>query len=178
MKIVKFNNEYYKQVNEIYKASFPTKERYSSLKKLISNIKNNYAEMNCLIENKNIFGFIYSIKYKDMLFILYLAINENVRSCGYGSYLLKDYLEKYKDYFIYLNIDKVDSSFKDYEIRKKRLQFYEKNNLYLTEYLSIEKEGDFNILSNKKEINIKEYELLDEFITKLLGGSKSNIFKI
>ena len=31
VKIVKFNNKYYKQVNEIYKTSFPKEERYTCM---------------------------------------------------------------------------------------------------------------------------------------------------
>lgn len=36
-----------------------------------------------------VLGIIYLIHYKDMIFILYLAVNEEIRSKGYGSYLLK-----------------------------------------------------------------------------------------
>ncbi len=89
MKIVKLNNKYNKQVNEIYKSSFPKEERYSSLNRLISYTKKGYAETYCLIDGKTVYGFIYSIKYKDMIFILYLAINNKNRSSGNGSYLLK-----------------------------------------------------------------------------------------
>ena len=47
---------------------------------------------------------------------------------------------------IYLNIYEVDTNFSDYMLRKKRLNFYLNNNFYLTNYLSIEKNGNFNIM--------------------------------
>ncbi|MFR0822856.1 MAG: hypothetical protein ACLU84_08105 [Clostridia bacterium] len=177
MKIVKFHNNYYKQVNDIYKVSFPKAERYCSLHKLISYIKKGYSEMYCLIENAVVYGFIYSIKYNHMIFILYLAIDSSKRSCGNGSSLLKWYLKKYEEKVIYLNIDKVDKSFSDYAIRKNRLSFYEKNGLYLTNYLSVEKECTFNILSNHQKINTEEYKVLDKFICLLLGEPLSNIIQ-
>ena len=178
MKVVKFNNKYYKQVNEIYKTSFPKEERYSSLNKLISYTKRNSAELYCLINCKTVYGFIYAIKYKNMIFILYLAINNKKRSCGNGSYLLRWYLEKYCDKSIYLNIDKINENAIDYNIRKKRLKFYEKNSLYLTHYLSCEKDNIFNILSTKQKFNVKEYKLLDKFIAELLNEPVSKINKI
>ncbi len=178
MKIVKFNNKYYRQVNEIYKTSFPKEERYSSLNKLISYTKKNSAELYCLINCKTVDGFIYSIKYKDMIFILYLAINNKKRSCGNGSYLLRWYLDKYSDKNIYLNIDKINENAIDYNIREQRLKFYEKNGLYLTNYRSCEKDNIFNILSTKKEFDVKEYKLLDKFIAELLNEPVSEINKI
>lgn len=112
-----------------------------------------------------------------MIFILYLAIDSSKRSCGNGSSLLKWYLKKYEEKVIYLNIDKVDKSFSDYAIRKNRLSFYEKNGLYLTNYLSVEKECTFNILSNHQKINTEEYKVLDKFICLLLGEPLSNIIQ-
>ncbi len=178
MKIMKFNNKYYKQVNEIYKSSFPKKERYLSFNKLISYQKNGCAQIYCLIDNKIVYGFIYSIKYKDMIFILYLAISNKERSNGNGSYLLKWYLNQYYDKSIYLNIDEINESAIDYNIRKKRLEFYEKNGLYLTDYLSCEENAVFNILTNKKEFDIEEYKLLDKFVAELLDEPISKITKI
>lgn len=56
-------------------------------------------------------------------------------------------------------------------LRKKRLNFYLNNNFYLTNYLSIEKNGNFNImvantLSNNN-FEIKNYIELDK---KFLNG--------
>lgn len=93
-KIIKFKYKYYKQVNNIYKSSFPIEERYLSLNKMV---KNKETALYCLVENETVLGIIYLIFYKDMVFILYLAVSNEIRSNGYGSYLLKWCLGKYND---------------------------------------------------------------------------------
>lgn len=175
MNVLKYKKIYYKQVNEIYNNSFPKEERYISLDEMIN--KSN-TELYCLIDGDSVLGFIYLIFYKDMIFILYLAVNSKIRSKGYGSYLLKWCLERYKDKRIYLNIEEVKEGLEDYEIRRKRLNFYLKNGFYITDYISKEEAENFNILSNNIKININEYIMLDKVVADILGGPISNIIKI
>lgn len=175
MEVVKYKKTYYTQVNKIYKKSFPVEERYISLSKMIHNSK---TELYCLVDNEIVLGIIYLIHYKDMIFILYLAVNEEIRSKGYGSYLLKWCLKKYKDKKIYLNIEEVKEDFEDYEIRKKRLNFYLKNGFFITNYISNEKFGNFNILSNNLEIDINQYRILDKVVAEILNEPISNIVEI
>ncbi len=175
MKVINYKKEYYEQVNNIFEKSFPIEERYKTLNELI---KSPNTQLYCLIDNDNVIGFIYLIIYEDMIFILYLAIDNNYRSKGCGSFLLKWCLENYSDKTIYLNIEEVDTHFKDYKTRKKRLDFYHKNGFYLTKYLSEEEKIKFNILSNKLEINLNRYKLLDKKIAEVLDEPASNIVEI
>ena len=170
MKIIKFNKRYYKQVNNIYKESFPKEERYISLNKMI---KSKDTELYCLINKEEVYGIIYLIKYKEMIFILYLAINLKIRSKGYGSYLLKWCLEKYNEKEVYLNIEEI----KENETRKKRQKFYLKNGFYMTDYISKEDMQNFNILCNHKNMEIENYIELDKFVAQILDEPVSNIAK-
>ncbi len=174
MKVIKFNRKYYKQVNRIYKESFPKEERYISLNKMV---KNKDTELYCLVNKEEVYGIIYLIKYKQMIFILYLAINSEIRSKGYGSYLLKWCLNIYKEKDIYLNIDEVSKNKKDYEMRKRRQKFYLKNGFYMTDYISKEDMQSFNILCNRENIKIEDYMELDKFVAQILDEPVSNIIK-
>ena len=175
LKVVKYKKEYYAQVNGIYEESFPVEERYLNLDKLIESLN---TKLYCLVDRQEVLGFIYLINYENMIFILYLAINSKVRSNGYGRYLLKWCLEKYKDKKIYLNIDEVKSEFEDYEIRNRRLNFYLKNGFFNTNYISKEDSGNFNILSNNLEIDIDKYKMLDKKVAEILNEPISEILKI
>ena len=141
-------------------------------------IKSSNTELYCLIDKEIVLGFIYLIYYKDMIFLLYLAINTEIRSKGYGSYLLKWCLRKYKDKKIYLNIEEVKEDFEDYEIRKRRLDFYLKNGFFLTKYISKEEFENFNILSNNLEIDINRYKILDKVVAEILDEPVSNILEV
>lgn len=109
---------------------------------------------------------MYIIVYKNQRFILYLAVKEEYRNRGFGSCLLKWYLNHSEDKNIFLNIDEVNDQFDDISIRKKRLYFYLKNGFNDTNYLSVNKHSKYNILSTKKEFNVDEYKLLDKKISK------------
>ena len=86
-------------------------------------------------------------------------------------------MDHYSSKTIYLNIDEVDEKFEDYETRLKRKDFYIKNGLKMTNYMSIEEECNFNILSNTGTIDLEEYKKLDEFVAKILRDKPSKILK-
>ena len=163
MRVIKYESIYYEQVNEIYEKSFPQEERYITLEEMVQS-KN--TKLYCLIEDTQVLG------------IIYLAVSSEKRSKGYGSYLLKWCLKKYSHKKIYLNIEEVKEGVKDYEVRKKRLEFYQKNGFFITNYLSKEDIENFNILSNSKEIDINEYKVLDKNVAEILNEPTSNIVEI
>ena len=163
MRVIKYESIYYEQVNEIYEKSFPQEERYITLEEMVQS-KN--TKLYCLIEDNQVLG------------IIYLAVSSEKRSKGYGSYLLKWCLKKYSHKKIYLNIEEVKEGVKDYEVRKKRLEFYQKNGFFITNYLSKEDIENFNILSNSKEIDINEYKVLDKNVAEILNEPTSNIVEI
>ena len=175
MEIVKFRNKFYKKVNDIYKKSFPKDERYLSLNNMI---RADSTDLYCLIENDNLYGIIYLIGNRTSLFILYLAINSEYQSKGYGSYLLKWCLNKYKDKKIFLNIEELNEEKSDLEIRKKRLEFYLKNGFYLTNIMSKDNKENFHVLSNQKNVDLDEYIELDDFVAKVLNETNSDIVEI
>ena len=175
MKVIKFRNKFYKQTNDIYIKSFPKEERYLSLNNMI---KADSTDLYCLIENENIYGIIYLIENRTSLFILYLAINSEYQSKGYGSYLLKWCLNKYKDKKIFLNIEELNEEKSDLEIRKKRLDFYLRNGFYLTNIMSKDNKENFHVLSNQKYVDLNEYIELDNFVAKVLNETISDIVEI
>ena len=175
MDIVKYKSMYYVQVSDIYEKSFPQEERYITIDKMVQ-IQN--TELYCLVDDNQVLGIAYLIFYSDMIFILYLAINSEYRSKGFGSYILKWCLQKYKDKKIYLNIEEVRANTKDYEIRKKRLKFYQNNGFYVMNYISKEDTENFNILSNCREFDIEEYKILDRAVAEILDEPISNIVEI
>ena len=174
MDILDFKNEYLNQVKKIYESSFPAVERYLSVEEMTSSED---TKLYCLVDNNVVLGFMYLICFENMIFILYLAISKEQQSKGLGSWLLRWCLDKYKDRKIYLNIEKVYKDVKDFQTRKKRLDFYTKNGLYFTDFISEEENECFNILSNKINFDIDEYRLLDQHIAKILNEPCSVIIR-
>ena len=176
LKVKPFDIKYIKYLNKIYTTSFSKEKRFSFIMLLFNTIRKK-SEIFMLLENETLVSFLYAINYKNSSFILYLAVESNKRNKGYGSYLLNWYCRKKINNNIYLNIDEVDDCFSNNSIRKKRLQFYLSNKFYDTTYISVEKDGNFNILSSNKNFNLEEYIELDKKISIWFLSKKSIIVK-
>lgn len=148
---------------KIYRNSFQKGDRFS-LPILLFNIFRKSAKCYVAKKDHKMVGFIYLIFYQDMIFILYLAVDKKKRDQGIGSYILHWCFDKYEGKTFYLNIDEVNTKFDDYELRKKRLQFYLKNKLYLTEYFATDSHKG-HILSTNQGFILDRYKELDQKIS-------------
>ena len=72
-------------------------------------------------------GLVYCVYWKDLLYILYFAIDQNLRGKGYGGRILQEICSRYAGYRIILCAEEVDQSYSNYEQRRSRMQFYERN---------------------------------------------------
>lgn len=173
-KIEELNFKNYQEFKKIYLDSFSKENRFSLLN-LLMNVILKRAYVYLVIIEKEVVAFIYPISFKNERFILYLAVKGDYRNKGIGSYLLNWYLKGNNDAEVFLNIDEVNEKYEDYMIRQKRLEFYLKNNFYITDYLSVNGSSKGNILSTEKKFNIKKYKLLDKKISKWFFCKTDNI---
>lgn len=164
-KIVEFNIRNSKDIKRIYLDSFDKENRFSFINLLT----------NTVLKRANIYVVI--TENETIGFILYLTIKENYRNKGIGSLLLNWYSNDNKDKNVYLNIDEVDEKYEDFAIRKKRLEFYLKNNFYNTNYVSANGDSVGSILSNKKEFDREKYKLFDKEISKWFLCKKDKVEK-
>ena len=72
---------------------------------------------------------------RKMIFIMFLAVDESLRSKGYGSAILKEIKNRYPDKKIMVSIEPCDDSAPDIEVRKRRKAFYRKNGYGETGYI-------------------------------------------
>ena len=72
---------------------------------------------------------------RKMIFIMFLAVDESLRTKGYGSAILKEIKNRYPDKKIMVSIEPWDDSAPDIEVRKRRKAFYRKNGYGETGYM-------------------------------------------
>ena len=72
---------------------------------------------------------------RKMIFIMFLAVDESLRTKGYGSAILKEIKNRYPDKKIMVSIEPSDDSAPDIEVRKRRKAFYRKNGYGETGYM-------------------------------------------
>lgn len=174
IKIDKFKLQYFRNIKKIYENSFPKEERFPIIILLLNIIRKN-SELFVELVDEKVISFIYIIKYRNERFILYLAVDKEKRNNGFGGYLLNWYMNNHKNSNIYLNIDEVDGRYDDNIVRNKRLNFYLSKGFFLTEYLSIEKSGNYNILLNSNKYDEDKYKELDSKISHWFFNKKSII---
>lgn len=116
-----------KQVKSLYRSAFPKNER-APFFLLMHRRDNGRDTFYALEENHEFIGLAYTIKTDKMVYVFFLAIEEDARGKGYGTEVLKKLREMYPDRAIALMIeDPEEKSAENLEERIERLKFYEKN---------------------------------------------------
>lgn len=115
-------------IKRIYYESFPKKERMPfpmmvAMSKLWNTRFLGFYDSDSLCLS----GFAYFAFNSKILFVMFLAVDEGLRSKGYGSAILQEIKKKYPDRKIIVSIEPCDDNASDIELRKKRKAFYKRN---------------------------------------------------
>lgn len=146
-------------VKRLYIDSFPAVERISWIWMLVM-VALGQADFLAYFDQGKFAGFSYSLKGKDTYYLLFLAVPEEFHSCGYGSQILKSVGEVAENRSIFLVIEPMEEESENYELRLKRLAFYEKNGYHLTDYIYFENSEVYQVLTDKNPDLIWAFEKL------------------
>ncbi len=152
----------------LYKSAFPKYERFPFwyiVKKSLKKQNEFYA-----IYDKEVFvGMLYTIAFKDIDYIMYFAINTNLRNGGYGSQVLKEWKEISKGKRLILNIEEIDEKASNFEERIRRKNFYLKNGYVNANVKSVERNFPFELLVLGEKVTTFEfYSLMEGWLGKTL----------
>ena len=128
MQVLEYKKHPYiaKDIEPLFISAFPEEERptpeiyFRSFDK-----ENNF--LYGFYEDDLFIGFTSVSLYKDICYIFFLAVSPHYRDQGYGSKILSNIKELYKDYVLLLCYEEVDKKYPDYDNRQRREQFYLKN---------------------------------------------------
>lgn len=103
-------------------------------------------------------GFAYVIHTDKMAFILYLAVDGAMHSKGYGGEIMRQVLQRHEGKEIVLNCEPLDDHAENAEQRSRRIRFYERLGLKVTDYQYVVG-GDFPfaIMSSRSPFSVEEY---------------------
>lgn len=150
---------YYKRVKLLYEDSFPAIERISWLWMNVMALLGQ-ADFLAYFDGATFAGFSYSLKSREVYYLLFLAVPESNHSQGYGGQILKAVADQATGRPIFLVIEPLDEKAENYDLRLKRLAFYEKNGYRLTDYLYFENEEVYQVLTDKNQDYIWSFEKL------------------
>ena len=151
-----------RQAKTLYHAAFPKEERLPWWI-LRLNARRKGVDLNAFVEGDVFCGFTASVTVEDLHFLLFFAIDEEKRGMGYGSAILRMLQEQYKT--LVLNVELLDPAAENYEQRKRRFAFYQRNGLVDTHYHVWEVGGKFRVLSTDPVLDVKQYKKIFKKLT-------------
>lgn len=145
----------YKQVKALIKTAFPKNEQVPTC--ILNHMAKKKGGKFTAYFDGEFCGFSYTIRENNTVFVLFLAVAENLRSGGYGSKILADLRELYADCEIVLNVEPPVETAENYEQRIKRIAFYERNGYFNTHRYLFKGKEEFLVLATAPTFNESAY---------------------
>jgi len=147
----------YKEIKELILRSFPENEQFPMwLLRLLAIRK--FVDFHAYYDGDSFCGISYTVSSKSLVFVLYLAVNDKIRSKGYGSAILQYIKSEFSGKTIVLNIEPLDVNADNYTQRIKRFEFYLKNGFVDTKYCIVDNGDDYQILATTDNLSVEEYK--------------------
>lgn len=147
---------YFNEIADLQKNAFPPEEQYS-MEKILKLAQEQNIEYKSFWENDLLCGILFFCIGDSMLYLFYIAVNDKLRSKGYGTRMLNWLKEHYPNSDIVLNIEPINKNACNAEQRINRFEFYKRNGFFETGMKLYDDSGIYDILSSAKEINVDEY---------------------
>lgn len=141
------------KIEKLYLSAFPKEERFPFWILEECSKKDN-SSLYSIFDNNLFIGMCYIVNCDDAYYLMYLAVESELRNKNYGSKILKDLKQKYKTLF--LSIDMAID-----EISIKRKNFYLRNGFYDTNKYYEDTGVWYEVLCTNKE-----YEITDSIMQK------------
>lgn len=151
------NLKEYNKIKKLMLTSFPKNERYPMwLLELLS--KRKCIDFSAFYDEEKFCGLTYSISSDKMTFLLYLAVNAEVRSKGYGSEILSCLKKSVPENIVVFNVEKPNTNADNNEQRIKRVNFYLKNGFQTTNYELVDGNDIYSVLASDKNFSLEDYK--------------------
>ena len=140
------NIEYANEIEKLYLNSFPKEERFPFWI-LDECSKEDNSDLLAILDNNKFIGMCYLVNCNNAYYLMYLAVEPELRNQNYGSQILMDLSEKYKTLFL-----SVDEPIDDISIRRKN--FYLRNGFYDTNRYYEDTGVNYEVLCTNPEYEI------------------------
>ena len=154
----------FSRVLNLIKTSFPKSEQYSIVWLRLLTVCKNYS-FKAFYDGDFLCGITYTVEMGDYVFVLYLAVVEELRSKGYGSAILQ-WIKACTSKKVVLNVEVPNPNASNSMQREKRIDFYRKNGIVDTGYVFKDSQEELMVLSSDGTApEINRYERLLKYIT-------------
>lgn len=155
----------YRLIKQLYYRAFPKYEQESWLRLMFKRLFRR-ADFTAFYDDQQLVGFTYLVHHRGIHYLLYLAVNDQVRSQGYGSEILQATCQRYPTDTVVLDIEQPDPAAVNNHQRQRRLSFYRKNGFDLTDRLTPTADVTYQMLSNTSRV---DHTKVDDIFTWFNG---------
>ncbi len=147
----------YTDVIGLYNRAFPESEKIP-LSTLFSMAKKDGVDFLAYYDGEQFCGLTFSLSDENSVFVLYLAVNDEIRCKGYGTAIIQEMKEMAGKRAISLNVEPVLANCLNLEQRKRRIEFYGRNGIYYIGYSIILESEQYWILSSQTPFSVENYK--------------------
>lgn len=156
------------EIKRLYKTAFPKEER-GPLFLLHRKAKKGKAKFSAVMDGEKFVGLTFIAGKGDVVTLMFLAVADKERGKGYGGRILECVRERYKGKRLFLNIEVVDPQAENYEQRRSRKVFYERNGFEGLDYRVREAGVPYEMLAVGGYVTKEEYEsVMEQIFGKIL----------
>lgn len=158
-----------KEFKKLYTEAFPAEERMP-LFMLLCKANGTRAKFFTVFNGEMPVALLYNVYYRDIVYVFYFAVNNNLRGGGYGGRIMKTIRQKYKNRRLILAVEKPDENYENIAQRIKRLDFYKCCGFEQSGNSVKEGKVIYELLAhseNESRVDMKEYyELMKNYFGK------------
>lgn len=158
------------KVVNLNNSAFPEDERMD-IELFVKRSKTHQVEFYAVYKDGVFVGFFNLMIYKSIAYVMFLAVEENMRNLGLGTEILKLIAKKYSEYQIVLDLEVQDENAQNSIQRQKRKAFYLRNKFVETGYILEYDDVKLELLC----FNSNEFKS-DEF-TSLMNSVSNEYFR-
>ena len=158
----------FKKVASLYEAAFPVEERLPLWQLSWNSLKNGQSFL-AYFDQEVFIGFTYAICTDNLIYLLFLAVEESKQSQGYGSQILAQVRKEAGERPCVLTIEPMDEEDASNRTQRlKRLAFYENNGYQALNHFYFEGTERYQILITDRSLSLDriEQDLAKTFLGK------------
>ncbi len=156
VKEVHRSNKDYEEIDALKNRAFPKIEQLPGLLLLMLALRKS-VNYRAFYDGDEFCGLLYTAETDSMVFVLFLAVNDRLRSRGYGSAILSWLKEHSEGKAISLTVEAPYAEAANIAQRRRRLAFYLRNGFCETGWEHHEKGEVYMILCSGPDFSPKEY---------------------
>ncbi len=143
------DRKYFEQINE---EAFPLSERMG-FDEIFDFASNTNTDVLGIYDEDKPVGFAVLLKNAECGYVYFLAINQRMRSKGYGGAAIQKMMNEYPELQLVLDFEIIDENAENNEQRLRRKNFYLRNGFHETGNYTMLRDERFEVVCNGGELN-------------------------